>query len=145
MVQPYVLNNRFFFNIDANVGLNSPNKEEDVQLVQMGYFAASTNPETPADLKPIYAKVTPGAAYKGDANDPLTVAIIAHQKSRGGTQDGHVSVIRGVTYDGAHTYMLTALNNNLIDLQPADFPRLDKHAKCPQVLRAAVKRCCTGG
>ena len=144
MVKPFIVkkgaNDAFFWNIDSNVGLNSPNKLEDVQLVQFGYFALGQNPKTDPAEKPVYAAVQPGAAYSGGQNDPLTKAILLHQKTRGGTQDGHVSVIKGSgIYDGKNTFMLIALDNNILDLT-RDYPRIDKHAKCPAALKAAVLR-----
>jgi hypothetical protein len=137
----------FIWNIDSNVGLNSPNKRIDVELVQFGYFAKSFNVANQSpELRRLCAAVTPGAPYSGAANDPLTVAIVAHQKERGGTQDGHVSPIHGrtdvyVAKDGPHSFMLAGLVNNMRDLLKADFPRIDKHIKCPAELRKSVFRC----
>lgn len=151
MVSPTVLKGpkgqRFFFNLDGNVGPNSVNKVEDVQLVQMGYFAMGKAAATPPDLKAAASKVVPGAAYSGGATDPLTLAIKAHEASRGGTQDGHVSTLHlgtNAVYDGVHTFMLTALENNILDLMPNDYPRIDKHPTCPGALKAAVKRVLLG-
>ncbi len=129
----------FFWNINANVGLNSPNNPVDVELVQFGYFAAALSPKVTPSLRPIFAAVTPGAAYTATRDDPLTVAILAHQKTRGGTQDGHVSVIKGETYDGTHTFMLMTLVNAMRDLQPTDFPRIDKHPRCPLRVQTSVR------
>ncbi|MEO2091651.1 MAG: hypothetical protein ABGY75_19520 [Gemmataceae bacterium] len=135
---------RFFFNLSANVGVNSPNKKDDVELVQFAYFAMSKVPGTSPALRPVFAAVKPGAAYSGAANDPLTQAIIAHQRDRGGTQDGHVSVINNpaVQYsaaDGPHVFMLVRLVNNIFDFMPDDYPRLDKHPSCPAELKRAVR------
>src|SRR5262245_46832763 len=49
----------FFWNVSANVGVNSPNKPEDVQLVQFGYFAMSVLNifEQPEELRRIFAAV----------------------------------------------------------------------------------------
>jgi hypothetical protein len=147
-IHPASNDDLFYWNIRANVGLNSPNNPEDVQLVQFGYLAKSLMPDTTPAEKPIYAAVTPGAVYTGSQNDPLTLAILTHQKIRGGTQDGHVSVIRGersyIGADGPHTFMLIALVNCMRDLMPDAFPRLDKHPKCPDLLKKAVLRSLTG-
>src|SRR3982751_2416642 len=104
----------FFFNISANVGVNSPNTVEDVQLVQFGYFAIAQNKlaSVPAELITAASAVVVGAPYSGAPNDPLTIAIKTDERTRGGTQDGHISVIRGaVSYDGAHLYLLARLTN----------------------------------
>lgn len=139
---------RFIWNLTANVGIGSPNRREDVQLVQFGYFAAANNAKNPPrpDLKAIYAAVKPGGDFTGREDDPLIRAIRAHQKVRGGPQDGHVSVMTGggiyASGDGPHTFIIVALNNNLVDLVPDGFPRLDQHAACPPDVRDAVRRHC---
>jgi len=143
---PFENDDKFFFNISANVGLNSLNKTEDVQLVQFGYFAIAQNnfADLPQELRTAAGNVVPGASYAGAANDPLTIAIKVDQKVRGGTQDGHVSVIRGATtsYDGgSHIFLLARLVNNIRSLSGKDFPRIDKHPKCPPALAASVRRC----
>lgn len=136
-------NQRFAFNIDANVGVNCPNKLDDVQLVQFGYFAKGQAPDTSPTLKALCAKVVPGAPYTGAPNDPLTLVIKAHQAERGGTQDGHVSVLppNGATlsYDGKHSFMILVLNNNMLDITKNDYPRIDKHPSCPSVLKQRVR------
>ena len=131
---------QFQWNIDANVGLHSPNHPEDVQLVQFGCFAASLSLLGRHELRPIYAAVRPGAVYSGGQNDPLTLAILAYERVAGGPQDGHVSVIRGDGfYDGRHFSMLASLGIAMIELMPSEFPRLDAHPNCPPLLGAAVK------
>lgn len=134
----------FSWNIESNVGLRSPNKKTDVELVQFGYFAFAAGSKGNPKLKPFAAKVVPGASYTGAPDDPLTVAIIQHQKIRGGTQDGHVSPMHGKTQfygasDGPHSFMLTILVNNMRALMGPDFPRIDRHPKCPLGLRASIR------
>jgi len=134
---------RFSFNLEGNVGPNSPNKMDDVQLVQFAYLAKAQAADTKPALKAIFQKVVPGAAYTGGANDPLTLAIKAHQADRGGTQDGHVSKMPPsgtiLAYDAVHSFMLITLVNNIFDMMPNDFPRLDHHPQCPAALREAMK------
>lgn len=134
---------RFSFNLDANVGVNSPNRPDDVQLVQFAYFAKSQAPSTSAALRAICSKVVPGAPYTGALDDPLTLAIKAHQADRGGVQDGHVSKVppgAALSYDGGkHSYMILALVNNILDITKNDFPRIDKHPNCPPVLKERVR------
>jgi hypothetical protein len=138
-----------YFNLDGNVGPRCPNRPDDVQLVQLGYFAVLRDPSNSAVLTPalrgVFDKIIPGAPYSGAADDPLSAAIRAHEASRGGTADGHVSVIRNPgKYDGKHTYITIALNNAIRDTMPDDFPRIDKHPRCPPLLRAAVLKILTG-
>jgi hypothetical protein len=134
---------RFYFNLSSNVGPASPNRLEDVQLVQFGYFALSQNraPDNPPELIAAASNVVVGAPYMGAQNDPLTIAIRAHERARGGPQDGHVSVIRGdFQYDAAHTFLVIRLVNNIRVLVGIDFPRIDRHPKCPPQLGASVRR-----
>ncbi len=137
----------FFWNIDANVGIGSPNRADDVQLVQLGYHCMSvgSDPHVTPQLRTIFAAVVPGAPYSGSPSDPLSVAILAHQRARGGTQDGHVSVITSASgaYNSTNTFMLTALDVQIRRQMPNDYPRLDKHPKCPPALRSAVVKACT--
>ena len=133
---------KMFFNISANVGPGAPNKAEDVQLVQFGYFAATFSLKLKPELKVVFSAVVPGANYTGAANDPLTLAIKADQAAGTGTKDGVVSVLHGgVTYvaGGRHTFLLISLVNDIRKLMGKDFPRLDKHAKCPAVLAAGIR------
>jgi hypothetical protein len=155
MVSPIVLNGRnglrVFVNLSGNVGLNSLNQPDDVQLVQLGYASMLVSPQAQAFLSPAerqaFANISPGARYLATANDPLTVAIKAHQASRGGIQDGHVSVAAGsLSYDGGkHSFQIVALNNAIRDVLVKDFPRLDKHPKCPAALKVSVMLMMVGG
>jgi 7-keto-8-aminopelargonate synthetase-like enzyme len=40
--------------------------------------------------------------------------------------------------------MLTTLENNILDMMPNDYPRIDKHPSCPPALKAAVQRLLLG-
>jgi hypothetical protein len=138
---------KFFWNLDANVGLASPNKTDDVQLVQLAYSIRARRLDLHPASKAAFAAVKVGAPCTGREDDPLVRAIRAHQRDRGGTQDGRVSTIRttnGVYHDsgGEHSYMLTALINNIFDAMPDDFPRIDKHPSCPPALKASVLNVC---
>jgi hypothetical protein len=150
MTKPYVVQSgtpRIFWNIEANVGVASPNRPDDVQLIQLAYRCKSLDMDLAVTDLNVYARVVPGAPYSGREDDPLTLAIRHHQKTRGGVQDGHVSVIPPGTgmYDGKHTFMLIPLNNNMIDALPGDvFPRVDKHPRCQSLLRARITLICNG-
>jgi hypothetical protein len=153
MVSPLILTDpgkgpRFLFNIGANVGPGCPNDQADVQFVQLGYYAMVRDPKNSSALtaaeRSALGKVVPGAFYSGAAQDPLTLAIIAHEKSRGGAQDGHVSPVRGGGQYGQQVFIVVKLNLSLIDTMSGDYPRLDKHPKCPGVLRGNVLRILVG-
>ena len=153
MVNPIIVKSsggpRFLFNLDANVGPGCPNRPDDVAFVQLGYYAVLRDPTNATKMsaadRSAFAKIVPGAAYTGSAEDPLTRAISVHETSRGGTRDGHVSVARGSGfYDAAHTFIVVALNNALRDTLKGDYPRIDKHPQCPAVLRSTVVKILTG-
>ncbi|HOB02173.1 MAG TPA: hypothetical protein PLJ16_03130 [Casimicrobium huifangae] len=142
MAVPVVVRNGtlFFWNLSANVGRTSPNRPDDVQLVQLGYACAAKDPAVDAKMRPIFAAVVPGAPYTGLPNDPLTIAIIADQKDRrGSTQDGHISVLTnfaGGTYGQDHPFIIVGLNFSIRGALPETFPRIDKHPLCPPQLKA---------
>jgi hypothetical protein len=151
MVAPTVVNfkdgPKILWNVGAKVGLASPNKAADVQLVQFAYRLMLVNLSgIPADLKAGIAKIQLGAICTGRADDPLVQTIVIHQKGRGGTQDGLVSVFNStglyVDSSGPHVHMLIILNNNIRDQMPDDYPRLDKHPLCPAGLKAEVIKVC---
>lgn len=134
-------NNYFFWNIEANVGPGCANNIEDVHLVQLAYASMAQNPVINAAERMVYKNVIPGAPYTGLPSDPLSIAIKTHQKSRGGTQDGHVSPIGKSGSYGPATFMLIPLNNNIrAKVTNINWPRIDQHPLCTPVLRAAVAR-----
>jgi hypothetical protein len=153
MVKPLILNGQFgpkvFINLSANVGPQSPNKPDDVQFVQLGYLSMSQSPLLRGRLsqaeREAFGKIKPGAFYSGASDDPLTVAIRAHEAGRGGTQDGHVSVATGSTYDGTHSFIIVPLNNAIRDMMVRDFPRVDKHPQCPAALKVSTMLMMLGG
>ena len=136
----------FCWNVDANVGIDCPNKTEDVQLVQLGYASAAANPLYPhPELKPLYAKVVPGAIYTGRPDDPLSIAIKAQQKAVGGPQDGRISMIhRDGHYAQGTFWMLCRLNKSIAVILAQEWPHLDRHPRCPATLRDASIRVLDG-
>ncbi|MFO1087064.1 MAG: hypothetical protein U1E21_21120 [Reyranellaceae bacterium] len=140
--------NKFFYNIDAKVGAHAPNRVNDVQLVQFGYFAMLRSPKNANSLsaaeRDAFGKIVLGSPCNGTDADPLVRAIRAHQASRGGTQDGLVSELKPghIAYTdrtGFHTLILVALNNSMRDVMAGRFPRIDLHESCPAGLKAFVK------
>lgn len=151
MVSPFVADNgtrkMYYMNVDANVGERSPNKPDDVQLVQFAFTAmAASTKFSPAD-RAIFGAVVPGAPYTGSPGDPLSLAIRRHQALRGGTQDGHVSSMKTTTLsygagDGPHFFQLVSMINHIRDFTRGQYPRIDRHPKCPPLLQAKVKNFC---
>src|SRR5262245_39631378 len=149
MVAPFLLKkengeHKFFWNTDANVGVASPNRKDDVHLIQFGYFIMSTAQVTSPDLKPIFAAVKLGVPCTGREDDPLVKAIRAHQKIRRGPQDGHVSKLPSdaAGFGSGLTFMLVAIMNNIFDVTANDFPRIDRHPQCPASVKVAVQNGC---
>lgn len=136
-----------FWNIEGNVGAYSPNRQDDVDLVQMGYVALAKSPlaKISEATRQLAKQIVPGARCDGTPNDPLVKVIKSHQADRGGTQDGHVSVISSTSgsYDGQHAFLLVILNNNIALVSPEVFPRMDKIPGCPPTLAAKVREACT--
>ncbi|MCL4793138.1 MAG: hypothetical protein KJZ84_01180 [Bryobacteraceae bacterium] len=136
-------NKAYYWNIDAHVGTGCPNKPEDVELVQFGYYCmgqSKTAPLSPAMRKACQA-VKPGSAYSGAPGDPLTIAIRAHQQARGGTQDGRVSPIQeGTGSYGPTSWMLVPLNTYLREMNINVWPALHKSQTCPGQLKQASTR-----
>jgi hypothetical protein len=131
---------RLYWNIDAHVGPGCPNKADDVQLVQFGYWCMGNNPKTPigAADRALFSAIVPGAPYSGLASDPLTIAIKRHQQIRGGTQDGKVSPMQA---NQGYNWIISALSNNISNYLPSMWPQIDKHTKCPPALKAAILKC----
>jgi hypothetical protein len=139
---------KFFWNIDAKVGVGAPNRATDVHLVQFGYFAMLRSPKNVHSLsaaeRDAFGKIALGKPCNGTENDPLVRAIRAHEASRGGTQDGVVSELKPghiVYTDGAgkHSLVLVALNNSMRDLMAGRYPRIDLNESCPGDLKNFVK------
>jgi hypothetical protein len=152
MVQAVIVphNQRLFWNLTADVGPGQPNKRDDVEFVRFGYFLMKDNPKAIsgplATLKPILQKVTP----TGDFDDALAEAIRTHQRLRGGTQDGRVSVAKSSNfnrgqYDGQHTWMVFPLNNTMIDMAPNIYPRIDLHLQSGPAVSETVRKICLHG
>jgi hypothetical protein len=144
MVKQITFSGIHAWNIEANVGLSSPNKTLDVQLVQFGYLMMSINPKNVLQdfEREALAGMKVGQPCNGTPSDPLVKVIIAHQRSRGGVQDGKVSVISTASgayvQGGKFTYILAALCNNMRQMAIVTYPRIDQHELCPFELKKAV-------
>lgn len=136
----------FFWTVDSHVGPSCPNVKEDVELVQLCIYchARSKNRSksyTAAEVQALM-EVVPGAPYSGTSGEALTRAIRAHQRVRGGTQDGRVSPVQHSSgmYVGGKMWMILALCNNIRDVYPHAWPRISLAPNCPPALTAACYR-----
>ncbi len=134
------------WNIDANVGLASANRQDDVELVQLGFIAMLKNGNLNGNdgAKGAASAIVLGAPCSGRRGDVLVDTIIAFQQPRGSIRDGHVSVMKqgdGTYADrvGRFSFVMATLNNNLFDLLPNLYPRLDLFPGCPPRLKATAK------
>ncbi len=130
MVRVLLVGDFVRLNLSANVGRGQPNKIDDVELVRFGYYCARASAVPPAFAKTMRVELM-ALKTKGAYGADLEKVIIGHQKLRGGTQDGYISPEKpgfaGERYDGKTTWMITALNNNILDVCKEIWPRLDKH------------------
>lgn len=126
---------------------DNPNKPDDLELVRFGYFLMKDNPKATsgpfAALKPFLQKVAPTGAF----DNALADAIRTHQRLRGGTQDGKVSVAKDNRfnrgrYDGVHSWIVFPLNNSMLDMAPNLYPRIDLHPQSGPAVTAAVRKIC---
>jgi hypothetical protein len=153
MVQAVVVphNQALFWNLSSDVGPGQPNKTDDVEFVRFGYFLMKDNPKAMTgqfgtQLKPVLQKVTP----TGPFDAALADAIRTHQRLRGGTQDGRISVAKANNfnrgqYDGQHIWMVFPLNNTMIDMAPNIYPRIDLHPQSGPAVTATVRKICLHG
>lgn len=131
----------FFWNIDGNVGRNSPNKPEDVEFVRFGYACMGPlGGQVPAELSQVIARMSPSGGYGAD----LQAVIDLHEKLRGGAQDGHVSRVPPATtvntYDGKHAWIVLALNTAIRQSDPTTYPRLDRSPKSGPLISDRAKK-----
>jgi hypothetical protein len=144
MAQIFLIGGLFRWNLTQNVGRNQPNVLDDVELVRFGYACMARNTRFPPKgaLPDVLAQMSSTGGY----DDDLQSVIDAHEKSRGGTQDGCVSVDRSTqinkgVYDAAHhNWIIGALNNNMRDVVGDIYPRIDKSDFSGPGISAVVKK-----
>lgn len=135
----------FRWNLSADVGSRQPNRLDDVELVRFGYYCMSQDTRFPPDPK--LRPVLQAMRSLGPFDQDLANVIVTHQRNRRPTQDGKVSVAKvsftstnRERYDGAHSWIIISLNNNMIDIAGDVYPRIDKHpASGPEVSKAVKK------
>jgi hypothetical protein len=142
MVQVLMTGHQFQWNLSQNVGPRQPNRSDDVEMVRFGYicFKDAVGPtwDIPRKMQTELAALRP----MGPFDEDLAVVIRAHQRHRGGTQDGVVSVQRSTstqTYDGQHRWIIAILNQAMLDATDDFYPRIDRHPQSGPVVSAAVK------
>lgn len=130
MVKVLLVGDFVRLNLSANVGRGQPNKIDDVELVRFAYYCARVSATPPGFVKTMRAELMV-LRTRGAYGLDLEKVIIGHQKIRGGTQDGYISPEKpgatGERYDGKNTWMITVLNNNILDVCKDIWPRLDRH------------------
>jgi hypothetical protein len=150
MVEAYQLQTsgrrQFIFNLSANVGTKSPNRPDDVALVQLGFRALARSQDFSPGLQDaeVFAAVPWDGACSERTDDPLVRAIRRYQSiAPNGVVDGHVSTIKdsdGIFRLGSSkgTYILADLTAAIIEVHGDLWPRIDRIEGCPQALRNRV-------
>lgn len=131
------------FNINAHVGVGQRNLLDDVEFSRMAYTAIGRDSLFKIDdaLRATIASLNPIGPFGPD----LDAVIKAHERSRGGAQDGRVSPLPentaalGGHYDRKHGWIVMALNTALRDVYEQQFPRLDLVPGCGASLVQAMR------
>lgn len=133
----------FIYNLSANVGTRSPNKTDDVQLVQLGFRSMALSKEQTfiePESRLIYAQVPWGPDCSGTESDPLVVAIRHYQSVQPlATQDGHISVM--ATHDAHYKkgqftqqYGWSNMILAIIEVHRDVWPNIQRIDGCPTAL-----------
>lgn len=136
---------QLIFNLTSNVGTKSPNRADDVALVQLGFRALAPSGFAPAmeDHK-VFAAVDWTGHCSGEESDPLVRAIRRFQAiAPNGVRDGHISTIKdadGIFRLGSSkgTYALVDLMSAVMEVHAGVWPRLDRIDGCPPPLRDRI-------
>ena len=138
---------QFVFNLTGNVGTKSPNRPEDVALVQLGFRSLATATSFmsgPADQK-IFGAVEWTGECSGEESDLLVKAIRHFQSmAPNGVRDGHVSILKehdpmfhlGGTNRGV--YIFSDLMTAIIEVHADLWPNIHRIEGCPPVLRNKI-------
>ena len=135
----------FFFNLDADVGRIAPNRFDDVELVRFGYFCKKNNPAVQSLMSAREIVTLQAMQPRGPYLADLQEVIDAHQESRGGTQDGKVSVgkpqsTHNVRYDGVHSWIIYVLCENMSKVLSDTYPRIDLHDQSGVEISKTVRK-----
>lgn len=134
----------FFFNLQGNVGRSSPNRLDDVQLVQLGIRASAADDTTSLDpdTRSLLRSLAWGPPCSGAESDPLVIAIRRFQDAVNAlTKDGHVSVVRTTTGNVAGSvrfFHLVNLQASIIRIHKGKWPLINTIEGCPSPLKEVV-------
>jgi hypothetical protein len=133
----------FQWNLSCSVGRGGQNSlPVDVSYIQWYYTLAAAHPNTPADRKAVYKKVSVTGTCRGTPDDPLVQAITAHQTAlQHPIVDGKISVATGDGRVGERAFFVLRLGARLSDMYPQYWPRLDLIPTCPPLVAQAVRDC----
>lgn len=135
---------QFLWTVESHVGPGCPNHVDDVELAQMAFHACSKLPVSfiPASLRAICARIQPGSPYRGQADDPLTMAIVDYQANVDQrVRDDRLSPIaRTAMEDGlASRWMMGNLVVVLRTWTAQTWPLLHRAPGCPRNLAERSK------
>lgn len=134
------INDPYVYNIDFSVGPGSPNKRDDVLLVQ--YFLKSINDKRDSANPPFAPlPLAPGEVFKVDGiAGPITFRAIKHfqdqalQRGRSITPDGRVDKVTRTNSPNT----MSVLNNFFTILRKNDFANIAMASDCPADLKGSV-------
>ena len=139
----------FFWNLTTPVGRGAPNKLDDVELVRFGYVCLRENAQagTSPGLKAALGRMNATGAFGPD----LQLVIDEHQKVRGGTVDGKISVARPAllnsgTYDHQHLWIIILLNAHMGKMMKEfPYPRIDLDLRTGPAITDTAAKCFSMG
>jgi hypothetical protein len=81
---------------------------------------------------------------KGGFNEDLDLVIREHQKARGGTQDGFISVAKASVankgkYDKKSDWIIYALNKNIVQFVRSLYPRIDLASESGEEISKTIR------
>ena len=130
MAKLEIILGKLLFNLDHDVGRNSPNRLDDVELVRFGYFCAKVSPKLlakhSAEMKVALQNLRTDGPYLSDLQDVIDI----HQRTRGGPQDGKISTgksraTHSFSYDSQHSWIIFSLSGLMFERIPDTYPRID--------------------
>ncbi|MBR0696392.1 hypothetical protein [Bradyrhizobium lablabi] len=134
------------WNLSSEVGQGKRNNADDVELVRLGYFSMRKDPKAQTFLNQREKDALAKLRSKGPFDQDLDECIRAHQASRGGTQDGFISVAKYTEantglYDHKNRWIIIVLNTNMLHMIP-QYPRIDLSDDAGKDLSSSVASIC---
>lgn len=146
MAQGEMFKTTFYWNISKDVGRGKPNLIDDVELVRYGYHCMRQDHVYMQRFGSEFRTAVMAMDSRGPYGADLQNVIDAHQRHRGGTQDGCVSVMKintlqTVKYDGQHSWILWSLHLSMVVALRNLYPRIDLDSFSGPDISRTVRNC----